>query len=122
MSLFLFYFSVGAEQATGVMKFLNFTILLFGSGVTYHVLTELIACPQDKTNIKFWISILAILGKVILGFSIAGISLFIGQKLSGSGGYLLMILGLILGMLWASHHIISLHKPIRELVAVEIKE
>ncbi len=116
MSLFLYYFSVSMELQNGVMKFFNFVILLFGGGVTYHVFTELLSCPQNEKNLVLWKTILIDLYKVIFGFILSSISIFSGLKLEGEGGQALMILGLLLGMIWSSQYLISLNKPIKKLL------
>ena len=116
ISGFLFYFSIGLSTEISFFNFINFTILLFGGGIAYHVTTELISCPQTECNYSDWINLLLKIAKIFVGYVIAGVALYFGKKFDGNWGWLLALLGLLLGYFWVTHHLLNLHKPIQELL------
>ena len=121
VSSFLYFFSASMEEEISFLQFFNFSILLFGGGVAYHVTTLLASCPQNKSNYKQWSAILFHLLKIFAGYIIAGVSLFGAIKLGGDWGWLLAFLGLIFGYFWVMHYLFELQKPITKLLESDEK-
>jgi len=106
VSLFLWYFAITTKPVIDFFQFINFCIVLFGGGFAYHVVTELVACPYDKTNTYQWTKIFRVLLVVYIGYLIAGGSLAVGKYLQvklleNALGWLVAFLGLLIGMFWS---------------------
>ena len=117
VSLFLWYFAIIMKPEIDFFQFINFCILLFGGGFAYHIVTELILCPYDKSNSQKWSNILRALLIVFAGYIIAGSSLAIGKFIGKGLGWLIAFFGLLFGMFWSMHFLFKLERPIRELLS-----
>lgn len=117
ISLFLWYFSILINSEIDFFQFINFCILLFGSGLAYHVVSELAICPVNQDNLQLWHHTKKSLAVVFVGYIIAGLSLLLGKFLGNGLGWLMAFWGLISGMFWAMHFLLKLESPIRKLLA-----
>lgn len=116
VSCFLYYFSASMGAPMTLLNFLNFGILLWGGGLAFHVTSELISCPYDEATKPLWKSLLEPLSKIYIGYAIAGVSLFLAKKFGGDWGWLLALIGLLLGYFFAMHYIFALEKPIKNII------
>lgn len=116
VSGFLYYFSASMGAPMTFQNFINFTVLLWGGGLAYHVTSELIACPYSETTKPLWKSLFLPLSKVYVGYVIAAVSLYLAKKFGGDWGWLLALIGLLAGYFWVMHYILSLEKPIRQII------
>jgi len=121
VSGFLYYFSVSIKNEISLIQFINFSILLFGGGVAYHVTTIILEIPQNRKNYKLWLKLLLHLGKVFVGYAIAGGSLVFAKKFGGNWGWLLALVGIIIGYFWVMHYLLNLDKPIKKLLKTSNK-
>jgi len=116
VSGFLYYFSASMGAPMTFQNFINFAVLLWGGGLAYHVASELIACPYNENTKSMWKNLVLPLTKIYIGYAISGISLFLAKKFGGSWGWLLALIGLLSGYIWVMHYILSLEKPIKEMI------
>lgn len=117
VSLFLWFFAIVIKPKIDFFQFMNFFILLFGGGFAYHIVTELVACPYEKSNSRQWTKILRMLVVVYIGYLIAGSSITVGKFLGDGLGWFVAFLGLLIGMLWSMHFLIKMDQPLRELLS-----
>lgn len=120
VSAFLYYFSASMTTGISLMNFMNFTILMWGGSVAYHVTTKLIDCPQTGHNEHLWRFLMRKLFKVYVGYIITGIAILAGRKFGGEWGWLIALIGLIFGYLWVMNYIFSLTDPIKNLLNTQI--
>jgi hypothetical protein len=118
-SLFLFFFSVSIamyETPLGFLQFVTFVIVLYGAGVSYQYASEIFRCHQDENNYVDWTNLLWHLGKVHVGYAIAGVSVGLAKWLQGETGWLLAFFGLLFGYFWAMHYLLSSRKLVKKLL------
>jgi len=82
-------------------NFLYFSIVLWGGGYGYTLLSKFVEYKID--NIKKWINILVLEILILMSFLIAGSSLVFGRYLGDNFGFFLSLFGLLLGMLLATY-------------------
>lgn len=116
-SLFLWYFALGIKPELDFFQYMNFCIMLFGSGVAYHVVTILIACPSSENNSSQWLDILLDLLVVLAGYAVIGCTLALGKYIGEGVGWMIAFVGLLSGMYWVLHFLMKLEKPIKMLVS-----
>ena len=118
ISLFLYYFVVANElnKPATFAHYLNFLILLFGSSFAYHITTLLIATPETSNNKKEWIKVLGWLAVTFAGYIIAGVLVISGISAGNLGGFILALVGLIIGYIIVINTLVSLIKPVLELL------
>lgn len=114
VSLFLFYFSVTMTPSLTLPSLMNFMILLWGGGLAYHVLSELINFPYNSETKEIWGSLFSILIKTYFGYLIAGACIFFGKKWGGEFGIIFLIIGVFLGYLWVIYFILELQSKITQ--------
>lgn len=116
VSLFLWLLSITAPSNINFIHFINFSAILFGGGVGYHALSELIQCPCDDSNISHWSEIRKLLCLVFIGYILIGIAIIGGIALENSLGWMLIFIGYLGGMWWSLHFLICMKIPIRKLL------
>ncbi|WP_447856470.1 hypothetical protein ACFZNO_24570 [Pseudomonas aeruginosa] len=88
-SLFLYYFALASDISQDSLYFgyLNFVALLFGSGISYHVLIELLKIEQHKENEAKWRTLLKYLLIIQAGYIFAGLAIYLGFLLGEIAGF-----------------------------------
>lgn len=111
-SLFLYYFALASDISQDSLYFgyLNFVALLFGSGISYHVLIELLKIEQHKENETKWRTLLKYLLILQAGYIFAGIAIYLGLLLGKIVGFLLAMIGMVCGLFWVLHFLAVLMK------------
>ena len=117
VSLFLWIFAMMLKSEFDFFQYLNFCILLFGSGLAYHVVTELVKCPYNDQNKENWKKVLKKLPVIFIGYLMAGGFLMLGKNLGNELGWFVAFFGLLIGMFFAMHFLFKMDKPIRELLS-----
>ncbi|MBW8260410.1 hypothetical protein KK481_006940 [Pseudomonas aeruginosa] len=121
-SLFLYYFALASDISKDSLYFgyLNFVALLFGSGISYHVLIELLKIEQHKENETKWRTLLKYLLILQAGYIFAGIAIYLGLLLGKIVGFLLAMIGMVCGLFWVLHFLAVLMKKIESLFGVKL--
>ncbi|EIU1670640.1 hypothetical protein KUT41_26720 [Pseudomonas aeruginosa] len=121
-SLFLYYFALASDISQDSLYFgyLNFVALLFGSGISYHVLIELLKIEQHKENETKWRTLLKYLLILQAGYIFAGIAIYLGLLLGKIVGFLLAMIGMVCGLFWVLHFLAVLMKKIESLFGVKL--
>ncbi|HGN3268501.1 TPA: hypothetical protein ACKR15_005573 [Pseudomonas aeruginosa] len=121
-SLFLYYFALasGISQENLYFGYLNFSALLFGGGISYHVLIELLKIEQNKENESKWKILLKYLLILQAGYIFAGAAIYLGFLLGKIGGFLLAMIGMMCGLFWVLHFLAVLMKKIESLFGVKL--
>lgn len=121
-SLFLYYFALasGISQENLYFGYLNFSALLFGGGISYHVLIELLKIEQNKENESKWKILLKYLLILQAGYIFAGAAIYLGFLLGKIGGFLLAMIGMACGLFWVLHFLAVLMKKIESLFGVKL--
>ncbi|EIU5455900.1 TPA: hypothetical protein ACPHWC_006980 [Pseudomonas aeruginosa] len=121
-SLFLYYFALasGISQENLYFGYLNFSALLFGGGISYHVLIELLKIEQNKENESKWKILLKYLLILQAGYIFAGAAIYLGFLLGKIGGFLLAMIGMVCGLFWVLHFLAVLMKKIESLFGVKL--
>ncbi|HIE6069550.1 hypothetical protein [Pseudomonas aeruginosa] len=121
-SLFLYYFALASDISQDSLYFgyLNFVALLFGSGISYHVLIELLKIEQHKENEAKWRTLLKYLLIIQAGYIFAGLAIYLGFLLGEIAGFLLAMIGMVCGLFWVLHFLAVLMKKIESLFGVKL--
>ncbi|HBN8269959.1 hypothetical protein [Pseudomonas aeruginosa] len=121
-SLFLYYFALASDISQDSLYFgyLNFVALLFGSGISYHVLIELLKIEQHKENEAKWRTLLKYLLIIQAGYIFAGLAIYLGFLLGEIAGFLLAMIGMVCGLFWVLHFLTALMKKIESLFGVKL--
>ncbi|MCO3325776.1 hypothetical protein FA200_24605 [Pseudomonas aeruginosa] len=121
-SLFLYYFALASDisQENLYFGYLNFSALLFGSGISYHVLIELLKIEQKKENESKWSTLLKYLLILQAGYIFAGAAIYFGFLLGKIGGFLLAMIGMVCGLFWVLHFLAVLMKKIDSLFGIKL--
>lgn len=116
-SLFLWYFSLAlAKEKSLFYNYLFFSILTFGGGVSYHLLSEMWRLSCNEKNVHLWNKIQARLALSSIGYVIVAIAIVIGKFLiKGILGYSAALIGVFAGMLWVVFFVMKLHVFFRDL-------
>ena len=117
VTLFLWSFTISSKPDPDFFQFMNFAALIYGGGLGYHVVTELIVCPYTRENSHKWIAIRNVLLTVFIGYLIIAATVAIGRMIDNGLGWLIAFVGVIVGMFWSMHFLFKLEKPIRDLVS-----
>lgn len=99
-----------------IKHFMNFCFIIFGGGFAYHIATELLKCPYNKSNRKLWGNIQTWLFLIVLGYFTTAVILILARMRQDAMGWLLAIFALIFCIFWAVFLFGRLALPLKELL------
>ncbi len=116
-SLFLWYFYIALNNEKSYFSnYLFFSILTFGGGASYHLLSEIWKLPCNGKNVHLWKKLQTRLALLLIGYVIASIAIISGKYLiKGIQGRAAALIGILAGMSWVGIFITKLHVFFRDL-------
>lgn len=119
-SLFLYYFAVASSVGDSLyFGYLNFIVLLFGGSISYHVLIELLKINQSQSNESSWRLLLKEFASLQAGYVLAAVAIWGGIKLGEIKGFILAMVGLVVGYFWVMHFLIRVMKKMESLFGIK---